>query len=177
MEANVDFNIQFSGLKDGVHTFDFQLSESFFENFDNEEFNAVKAKAVVNLHKKPTLMEADFFLEGYVNVYCDLTNEPFDLAVSNSFQLVVKFGPAYSDDHEDMIVLPHGSHQFNVTQQIYELLVLSVPQKRVHPGVEDGTMNSDVLEKLDQLKPSANNHSSHREIDPRWDALKKLKKK
>jgi uncharacterized metal-binding protein YceD (DUF177 family) len=122
-------------------------------------------------------MEAEFSLEGHVNVNCDLTNEPFDLAVSNSFQMVVKFGPTYSDDHEDMIVLPHGSHQFNVTQQLYELLVLSVPQKRVHPGVEDGTMNSEVLEKLDQLKPSANNHSSQRETDPRWDALKKLKKK
>jgi uncharacterized metal-binding protein YceD (DUF177 family) len=47
----------------------------------------------------------------------------------------------------------------------------------VHPGVEDGTMNSEVLEKLDQLKPSANNHSSQRETDPRWDVLKKLKKK
>ncbi|MBN10476.1 MAG: hypothetical protein CMC80_02975 [Flavobacteriaceae bacterium] len=177
MEANADFDIQFSGLKDGVHTFDFQLSESFFETFDNEEFNAVQAKAVVNLHKKSTLMEAEFSLEGHVNVNCDLTNEPFDLTVSNSFQMVVKFGPAYSDDHEDMIVLPHGSHQFNVTQQLYELLVLSVPQKRVHPGVEDGSMKSEVLEKLDQLKPSANNHSSQRETDPRWDALKKLKKK
>jgi hypothetical protein len=68
MEANADFDIQFSGLKDGVHTFDFQLSESFFETFDNEEFNAVQAKAVVNLHKKPTLMEAEFSLEGHVNV-------------------------------------------------------------------------------------------------------------
>ena len=58
MEANADFDIRFSGLKDGVHTFEF-VSESFFETFDNEEFNAVAAKAVVNLHKKP-LMEVEF---------------------------------------------------------------------------------------------------------------------
>ncbi|MEC7085593.1 MAG: DUF177 domain-containing protein, partial [Bacteroidota bacterium] len=87
MEANADFDIQFSGLKDGVHTFEFQLTESFFETFDNEEFNAVAAKAVVNLHKKPTLMEVEFSLAGHVNVNCDLTNEPFDMAVSNCFQL------------------------------------------------------------------------------------------
>ena len=176
MEANADFDIQFSGLKDGVHTFEFQLTESFFETFDNEEFNAVAAKAVVNLYKKPTLMEAEFSLAGHVNVNCDLTNEPFDLAVSNHFQLVIKFGPAFSDDHDDMIVLPHGSHQFNVTHQLYELVVLSVPQKRVHPGVEDGSLNSEVLEKLHQLKPSPNSHASQSETDPRWDALKKLKK-
>jgi uncharacterized metal-binding protein YceD (DUF177 family) len=176
MEANADFDIQFSGLKDGVHAFEFQLTESFFETFDNEEFNAVAAKAVVNLHKKPTLMEAEFSLAGHVNVNCDLTNEPFDLAVSNHFQLVIKFGSAFSDDHDDMIVLPHGSHQFNVTHQLYELVVLSVPQKRVHPGVEDGSLNSEVLDKLDQLKPSSNIHASQSETDPRWDALKKLKK-
>ena len=176
MEENADFDIQFSGLKNGVHTFEFQLTESFFETFDNEEFNAVAAKAVVNLHKKPTLMEAEFSLAGHVNVNCDLTNEPFDLAVSNHFQLVIKFGPAFSGDHDDMIVLPHGSHQFNVTHQLYELVVLSVPQKRVHPGVEDGSLNSEVLDKLHQLKPSPNNHASQSETDPRWDALKKLKK-
>ena len=176
MEANADFDIQFSGLKDGVHTFEFQLTESFFETLDNEEFNAVAAKAVVNLHKKPTLMEVEFSLGGHVNVNCDLTNEPFDMAVSNCFQLVIKFGPGFSDDHDDMIVLPHGSHRFNVTHQLYELVVLSVPQKRVHPGVEDGSLNSEVLDKLDQLKPSSNSHASQSETDPRWDALKKLKK-
>ena len=32
-------------------------------------------------------------------------------------------------------------------------------------------------EKLDQFKPSSNNYSTQRETDPRWDALKKLKKK
>ena len=122
-------------------------------------------------------MEANFSMQGHVNVNCDLTNEPFDLAVSNAFDMVVKFGPDYSDDHDDMIVLPHGSHQFNATQQLYELLVLSVPQKRVHPGIEDGTMDSDVLEKLEQLKPSPNNQTSQSGTDPRWDALKKLKKK
>ena len=176
MEANADFDIQFSGLKDGVHTFEFQLTEPFFETFDNEEFNAVAAKAVVNLHKKPTLMEVEFSLGGHVNVNCDLTNEPFDMAVSNCFQLVIKFGSAFSDDHDDMIVLPHGSHRFNVTHQLYELVVLSVPQKRVHPGVEDGSLNSEVLDKLHQLKPSPNSHASQSETDPRWDALKKLKK-
>jgi len=177
MEPHADFEIKFSGLKEGVHTFNFQLSETFFESFDNEEFNAVQAKATVTLHKKSTFMEANFSMQGHVNVNCDLTNDPFDLAVSNAFDMVVKFGPDYSDDHDDMIVLPHGSHQFNATQQLYELLVLSVPQKRVHPGIEDGTMDSDVLEKLEQLKPSPNNKTSQSGTDPRWDALKKLKKK
>jgi uncharacterized metal-binding protein YceD (DUF177 family) len=53
--------------------------------------------------------------------------------------------------------------------------VLSMPQKRVHPGVEDGSLESDVLDKLEELSVSSPEENSNKEIDPRWEALKKLK--
>ena len=53
--------------------------------------------------------------------------------------------------------------------------MLSVPLKRVHPGVEDGTLDSDVLDKLEELSISNNEKKSDEdEIDPRWDKLKNL---
>ena len=81
----------------------------------------------------------------------------------------------FGDDHDDRLYYLMVT-SVQVTHQLYELVVLSVPQKRVHPGVEDGSLNSEVLDKLDQLKPSSNSHASQSETDPRWDALKKLKK-
>jgi uncharacterized metal-binding protein YceD (DUF177 family) len=53
------------------------------------------------------------------------------------------------------------------------MLVLAVPQKRVHPGVEDGTLQSEILDKLEELQPKENTKSLE-ETDPRWDDLKKL---
>jgi len=50
--------------------------------------------------------------------------------------------------------------------------VLAVPSKKVHPGIEDGTLKSDILEKLDELSPE--NKKEIEETDPRWDELKKL---
>jgi uncharacterized metal-binding protein YceD (DUF177 family) len=53
--------------------------------------------------------------------------------------------------------------------------VLSVPQKRLHPGIENGTLNSEILKKLEDLSPkSLENKSSNNDIDPRWNSLKKL---
>ena len=49
----------------------------------------------------------------------------------------------------------------------------SLPRKRVHPGVEDGTLESEIIEILDELKPSG----FGLETDPRWDKLKKIKNK
>ena len=53
------------------------------------------------------------------------------------------------------------------------MLVLAVPQKRVHPGVLDGTLQSEVLDKLKELQPKETKENKE-DIDPRWDALKKL---
>jgi uncharacterized metal-binding protein YceD (DUF177 family) len=57
---------------------------------------------------------------------------------------------------------------------IYELVTLSIPLKRIHPGVIDGTLQSDILEKLKELSPKENISVNNGDIDPRWNKLKKL---
>jgi uncharacterized metal-binding protein YceD (DUF177 family) len=52
--------------------------------------------------------------------------------------------------------------------------VLSVPLRRIHPGVKDGSL-TEVIEKLEALAPKENKESEQKnEIDPRWENLKKL---
>ena len=64
---------------------------------------------------------------------------------------------------------------FKIQQYVYELIVLAVPIKRVHPGVEDGTLNSDILKKLEELSPKIKDiKEDQEETDPRWNTLKKL---
>ena len=60
---------------------------------------------------------------------------------------------SYNDDNEEILILPHGEHELNVAQYIYEMIVLAMPIKKVHPGVEDGYIQSDILEKLKELSP------------------------
>jgi uncharacterized metal-binding protein YceD (DUF177 family) len=52
------------------------------------------------------------------------------------------------------------------------MVVLSLPQKRVHPGIEDGTLKSEIVEKLKALEPKEK-HLKGSE-DPRWNKLKDL---
>ena len=98
--------------------------------------------------KKATLLDLHFLAEGFVNVNCDVTNEPYSQAIQSEFSLVVKFGPEYNDDNESILVIPHGAYEVNVAQYIYELIVLALPQKRIHPGVEDGSLDSEILKTL-----------------------------
>lgn len=175
MKPLKEFTIQFVGLKIGEHCFDYEISNKFFESFEYDEFNDVNINTNVKLTKKTTLLELDFSINGFVNVNCDLTNEPYNQPIENEFSLVVKFGEEYNDENDEILVIPHGEYQVNVAQYIYELIVLSVPSKRIHPGVNDGTLQSDILEKLDELSPKVKEETTEKEeIDPRWNKLKNL---
>jgi uncharacterized metal-binding protein YceD (DUF177 family) len=52
------------------------------------------------------------------------------------------------------------------------MIVLAVPTKRVHPGIADGTLKSEIVEKLKSLEPKIN--SLQGQVDPRWDKLNDL---
>ncbi|WP_289021970.1 DUF177 domain-containing protein [uncultured Salegentibacter sp.] len=169
------YTIPFVGLKLGKHQFEYDIDNKFFEHFEYDDLNSANVKIDLLLEKKTTMMELTFKASGAVNVNCDITNEPYNQPIEGSLYLVVKFGEEYNDENEDLLILPHGEYEINVQQYIYELIVLSVPLKRVHPGVEYGTLDSDVLDKLEELSISNNeNRNDEDEIDPRWDKLKNL---
>jgi len=137
--------------------------------------NGTRLQINLELDKKATLLELNFKIKGAVNVNCDLTNEPYNQNIENEFDLVVKFGDEYNDEDTDILIVPHGTYEINIQQYIYELIVLAVPIKRIHPGVEDGTLDSDILKKLEELSPKLKEEKDiEEEIDPRWNTLKKL---
>jgi len=175
MKPLKEYTIPFVGLKIGKHHFEYKIEQAFFEYFEYEDFNDVKVEVHVELEKKSTLLELHFKISGWVNINCDLTNEPYNQAIENQFDLVVKFGDEYNDEYIDILIIPHGSYEINIQQYIYELIILSVPAKRIHPGVKDGTLNSDILKKLKELSPKLKETKEKEEdIDPRWNTLKKL---
>ena len=90
--------------------------------------------------------------------------------------MVVQFGDEFNNHNEELLILPHGEHQIDLAQYIYEMIVLSIPQKRVHPGVKEGTLQTEALRKLNELqvKDVEEVTKKEEEIDPRWDKLKQL---
>ncbi|RED50705.1 YceD family protein [Seonamhaeicola aphaedonensis] len=175
MKPLKEFVIQFVGLKLGKHHFDYKIEQTFFDFFEYKEFNNTSVNVDVELEKKSTLLELHFKTSGFVNINCDLTNEPYNQTIENEFDLVVKFGDEYNDEYEDILIVPHGTYEINIQQYVYELIVLAVPIKRVHPGVKDGTLNSEILDKLEELSPKLSKNKDKKEdIDPRWNTLKKL---
>ena len=173
MKKLKEFDIPFVGLKQGKHQFNYHIDNGFFEDYEYHDFNDADIKILVNLDKKSSFLELFFQLDGMVNIPCDITSEPYDQKINATLELVVKFGEEYNDEMEDLLIIPHGEFQINIAQYVYEMSILAVPAKRTHPGIEDGTLDSEILKKLEELTPKEEKKNEN-ETDPRWDSLKKL---
>ena len=176
MKVTNEFLILFVGLKLGKHQFEYQINKTFFAEFDYDEFEKADIKVQVVLEKKSTMLELAFKHKGTVYVPCDLTGEMFDLPVKGKIKLVVQFGEQFNNDNEELLILQHGEHQIDIKQYVYEMIALSIPLKKVHPGIKDGTLKTPALDKLNELSVKDHNKETIQEenTDPRWDKLKKL---
>jgi uncharacterized metal-binding protein YceD (DUF177 family) len=172
MKMLKEYEISFFGLKEGLHRFEYKIDKQFFEYFEYDEFLEADLNIGLDFRKKSNMLELSFAGQGTVRLNCDLSNEPFDLPLEGGLELVVKFGEEFNDDNEEVLILPHGEHQLNVAQYIYEMTVLALPSRRVHPGIEDGSLDSDILKRLEELSPERQKKVEN--TDPRWDELKKL---
>jgi len=171
METLTEFVLPFVGLKDGKHIFEFDIDTTFFNAFEFNDFDRPAIKVKLLFDKKPSLMNLSFTAQGSMGLTCDVSNETFKHHIDTRLDWIVKFGDHYDDDNDEFLVLPHGSYQVNVAQPIYEMIVLAVPIKKVHPGVVDGTLDSALLKKLEELQPKEEKLDNS---DPRWDKLKDL---
>jgi uncharacterized metal-binding protein YceD (DUF177 family) len=165
--------ISFAGLKQGRHDFSFPIENKFFKSFGYNDFNNAQIIAKVELIKKLTLLELHFIISGKVNVLCDISIEPFDLEINTESSFIVKFGNSNKNVSDEIIFISEGSHKINVTQHIYETIVLSLPIKKIHPGVKDGTLQNEIIMKLKELEPKLEIQTF--ENDSRWDKLKDKK--
>ncbi|PZX95079.1 DUF177 domain-containing protein [Flavobacterium aquariorum] len=178
MSKTKEYVIPFVGLKLGKHKFEYQINNAFFEIFDYNEFQNSDIKVNVVLDKKSNLLEISFKHQGTINVPCDLTSEDFDLPIKGKIKLIVRFGDSYNNDNEELLILPFGEFEIDIAQYVYEMIVLSIPLRRVHPGIKDGSLNTEALTKLKELTIKEQKKEKEEEkeenIDPRWDKLKQL---
>jgi uncharacterized metal-binding protein YceD (DUF177 family) len=183
MEKMKNYDVAFSGLKVGRHQFEFEIAQNFFELFEisDLEFTNTKVLAKVLLTKHNSFLEFEFELEGTIDVLCDLTAEAYSEPIFFENRILVNFADAYDDSNEDVISIPRHETSFNIAHQLYEGILLSVPMKKIKPGIGDDSLafladysiDEDQLNQLEdqQDRPQA----EEKEIDPRWAALLKLK--
>ena len=168
MKTFQEYSIQFSGLKPGKHEYEFEIGNRFFEDIEYSEIKQGKVDVSLELDKHSIMLVLVFKISGEVKVTCDRCADEFFLPIEDTQQLIVKFGDEAVEESEDVIVLPRNEKEINLSQYIYEYIILALPTKRLHP---EGKCNKEAIKKLKNLEK----HTKENQSDPRWDGLKNIK--
>jgi uncharacterized metal-binding protein YceD (DUF177 family) len=139
--------IPFVGLKIGTHRFDFELDKSFFASFEGSPIEDATVNSSLVLEKKETMMIATYSVSGTVETTCDRCNDPISVPVNGEMRIIYKFGNESSED-ENLIVLDPDAYEIDVAPPFYELLVISLPTRVLHP---EGGCNEEMMELYNSL--------------------------
>lgn len=167
--------IQFGGLPVGAHLFEMEVTDKFFEDLEHSEVSRGNIKAEIEVLKQNNVLTLNFHLHGYAEIACDRCGKEMPMPVDIREKIVVKNGdPKESTD--EIIVLPHGETEIDVSHFLYEFITLALPPKRV-PCEEDENVECDyeALKALNSIETEEEKDEKPQEPNPIWDKLKKIK--
>jgi uncharacterized metal-binding protein YceD (DUF177 family) len=165
MRVKHPYIIPFIGLKLGTHTFEFELGDAFFADFEYSEISNADFQVVVTLEKKSTMMEVTMELTGSMQWPCDRCGETVEVPVSGTDHWVINHGEHTENGDDDIWVFGPQEFQIDIRQRLFELAHLSLPARRTH---DEGDCNADVMSRMSELETADDS-------DSKWIALKNMK--
>jgi len=184
VKENKPYIIPFVGLKIGKHTFEFNLTDSFFDIFEYSIVQKGRVKVGLLFDKKETMMIGNFTIQGVVETTCARCNDLMDVEIEGEYKLIYKFDDKESDDETLIIVYPE-EYEIDIKDNLLELISVSIPSRNLH---DEGECNEGMISILDEYllvsddeiyeenESSREENKEEDEIDPRWKALKNLSK-
>lgn len=179
------YNIPLKNLTEGVHVFEYILDNQYFKLIGDADSDIQKGNVIVNLSVKKvsTTFEFNFDLKGFVVVPCNRCLDDMNIDIDTTKRLIVKFGSVYSEESDEIVVIPEQEGEINIAWFLYEFIALEVPIKHVHPP---GKCNKAMTAKYNKYKAvssdddddldtdDASSDDDSAPTDPRWNDLKGL---
>lgn len=149
----------------------YTIGDDFFAGDDKIDIEGGNLEVDVNVNNlgESYLIEID--TEGTLKVPCDRCLGLVELESENHLELRVRDDDGSESDDEDLILLPQSETGVDLEWSIFEMALLSLPLKKVHA---EGECDEKMMNLLNGYQTAES--TEEQTTDPRWDALKALKK-
>ncbi len=167
--------IQFGGLAIGFHNFEFELNDKFFDNLADFDVKETQLKAFVELEKQNTLLTLNIRIDGTIGIDCDRCFKAFDIPFETTGKLVIKHGDE-SESNEEILVVPFGANEADISQYLYEIVLVSLPARRVPCEISKSyKCDKEAINKLEGIE-TEEEQKKHDEDknNPLWNKLKDI---
>lgn len=136
-------------------------------------FNGATIK--IDFYRTLQFIQVKFELTADIKLTCDRSLDKFDHKIETKYEVLFKAEKVEesADENGSIRNIDVYSKQIDLEQDVLDTIMLNLPVKKLHPRFldEDGNPKEFVNEQFGE-------HSEEDEetIDPRWEALKELKK-
>ena len=166
------FNVDLKALSQGDNILSFVLDDAFFEAIEAPTVRRRRLQTTLTIHRTEDYFDLDFHTEGLVTVACDRCLDDLEQPISADDHLVAKFGTAYSEDDE-LVIVAENEGMLDVSWFIYQFVELSIPLRHVHAP---GKCNPAMMKALEEHSAARSGvESVESSVDSRWAVLEKLK--
>ena len=168
-----EYRITIGGIEEGIHSFTFDIKDSFFKAFSQSEVRNANIIATVLLERENNKLALSIELNGEINhLLCDICAEDISVDISSITKMMIKETSENLESTDEIIYINSNENELSIEHLLFELITLSLPDRRQHPTNEDGTTNcnTEIISLIDKY-----NNIEEKSSDPRWDALKDLK--
>lgn len=167
------YKIKLNGLKDGNYINSFRIRGEFFETLNSSEIKLVDIDIDTMLKVENRRYNLEIKSNGMViDIPCDICTEKINIPISSKINYIIKKGIEKDLEDENVIFVDEKDKELILDSILYEMIVLAFPTKRQHQlnSINDEECNKEMVNLINKYSVKENNN-----IDPRWEALKKLK--
>lgn len=179
MSNRREFEIAFVGLKPGVHEYTYQVTDKFFEEYGEQDFENVDAEVKLSLEKNNSFMRLHFQVGGKVDVTCDRCSNELPFQLFDDFTVTVKMvdNPEAMNEQEDdpdVFYIARGESHLDVKDWLYEFVNLSIPMQKTceYENMDGPFCNSTARELLKNMQPKQEDAEGRPEL---WKGLDKFR--
>ena len=167
------YSIPFTGLKLGRHDFEYVIGSEFFKEFDYSLVKKGELQCHVELDKQETMIILNFHIFGTVELACDRCLSEYNQPLDIYEQQIFKFSEEEIGEDDEIITLSKNDTEIAIAGLVYEFINVAVPFVSVCSN--EGNTRSCDKDMLERLSKLASGDEQEKSVDPRWDALNKLK--
>ncbi|MCG8372819.1 MAG: DUF177 domain-containing protein [Balneolales bacterium] len=145
------------------------------DDLDLGEIKLNTGSVNIDFDRTSQFIRSVLVLDVMVELVCDRSLDVFDFVVNQSYEILFKFDMVEESADEQGAIrnIDHASKQIDIGQDVRDTILVNLPAKKLHPRFLDDEGNP-----VDFLEQKFGEASDDKEevMDPRWAALKQLKK-
>ncbi len=145
MELMKSYTIAYKGMTEGEHNLSYEVDDTLFAAIEGYDIESIDCKVDITMKRSTQMLSLDVTITGSVVVECDRCLDDCSLPVAYQGELLVKFSNEVQEYDGEVMWLSPAEDTLDLSQYIYESIILSLPYQRVHA---EGECNEDMLQRF-----------------------------